>query len=66
MNKEYTKNNDKDVVKGYMEGALVGLSISVVSKETSKTSDKEFLSKLKDKSDAKLTVNSLNPKATFK
>ena len=25
MNKEYTKNNDKDVVKGYMEAALVGL-----------------------------------------
>ena len=47
MNKEYTKSNDKDVIKGYMEGVLVNTTISVISKETSKSSSKEFMDKLK-------------------
>ena len=49
-----------------MEAALVTAEVYVMSKEGKKTSDKEFLTNLKAKSDVKLTITQLNRKATKK
>lgn len=49
-----------------MEAALVTAELYVVSKYGKNTSDKEFLTNLKAKSDAKLTITQLNRKAAKK
>ena len=66
LNKPYMKDNDKETLKQYMMGALVGISIGVISKETKKTSTEDFMNKLNKSANSKLMITVLNQKAQFK
>jgi len=57
------KDNDKETLKQYMMGALVGISIGVISKETKKTSTEDFMNKLNKSANSKLMITVLNQKA---